>query len=159
MSKLLLQHITFNCYNVFDKPSNNGILWLLQALEMRPNLGGGRVLRFVVQNLSVLKLFRFGFGIKKQLNIKNGSAKSIRFSWHWLSVKGIKLENLNLKEWIRSLLLGVVKQKWRIWISEVGGWGSNLVSQANLVAPLPLKASAFPLQNISYVEHVHIISQ
>ena len=31
---ILLHRIACNCYNLFDKPCNNGIFWLLQALEM-----------------------------------------------------------------------------------------------------------------------------
>ena len=30
---ILIQHIACNCYNLFDKHCNNGIFWLLQALQ------------------------------------------------------------------------------------------------------------------------------
>ena len=30
---ILIQHIACNCYNLFDKPCNNGIFWLLQAFQ------------------------------------------------------------------------------------------------------------------------------
>ena len=30
---ILIRHIACNCYNLFDKPCNNGIFWLLQAFQ------------------------------------------------------------------------------------------------------------------------------
>ena len=35
---ILIRHIACNCYNLFDKPCNNGIFWLLQAFQT-PDFG------------------------------------------------------------------------------------------------------------------------
>ena len=36
---ILIQHIACNCYNLFDKPCNNGIFWLLQAFQTPAEAG------------------------------------------------------------------------------------------------------------------------
>ena len=49
---ILIQHIACNCYNLFDKHCNNGIFWLLQALQTPP---GKKVNAGIWSNMRVTK--------------------------------------------------------------------------------------------------------
>ena len=66
---ILIQHIACNCYNLFDKHCNNGIFWLLQALQT-PGLRGDAISRLAVTN-RVMATFathsQFTFQINKEL--------------------------------------------------------------------------------------------